>query len=178
MVSGAAITQAGPCSHPAAHRRQRDDDEPAEQLLDLSRRPTSGPAPADRTLRSPRSRRRCGSRVSRPVEPARLEALRDAEVGGRRSAGRRDAGVLRRRQPRPRGVPEPEVFDIDRELHQHIAFGLGIHYCLGSPSPGWRRRSPSTSSSTATPPSRPQRRRANARNLRRWSLVTEGCRCG
>lgn len=32
-----------------------------------------------------------------------------------------------------REFPEPDTFRLDRRLGQHIAFGYGIHYCLGAP---------------------------------------------
>lgn len=28
--------------------------------------------------------------------------------------------------------PDGDVFDIHRESRQHLSFGVGIHYCLGS----------------------------------------------
>jgi cytochrome P450 len=33
----------------------------------------------------------------------------------------------------PEQFPNPAVFDIRREPNEHLAFGDGIHYCLGAP---------------------------------------------
>lgn len=33
----------------------------------------------------------------------------------------------------PDEFPNPEEFRLDRQLSQHVAFGFGIHYCLGAP---------------------------------------------
>jgi cytochrome P450 len=33
----------------------------------------------------------------------------------------------------PEQFPDPEVFDVSRRPNRHLAFGQGIHYCLGAP---------------------------------------------
>ncbi len=33
----------------------------------------------------------------------------------------------------PTIFPDPDVFRLDRDLRQHVAFGTGVHYCLGAP---------------------------------------------
>ena len=67
-----------------------------------------------------------------PVTMARIVA-KETEVGGQK-LGHRDWVLL----PFPAANRDPEVFDradefvIDRERNRHVAFGLGIHRCLGS----------------------------------------------
>ena len=33
----------------------------------------------------------------------------------------------------PSAFPQPDEFRLDRDLRNHVAFGMGIHYCLGAP---------------------------------------------
>jgi cytochrome P450 len=67
-----------------------------------------------------------------PVTMARLVA-EEVEVGGQK-LGKRDWVLL----PFPAANRDPEAFEdadrfvIDRKRNRHVAFGLGIHRCLGS----------------------------------------------
>jgi cytochrome P450 PksS len=33
----------------------------------------------------------------------------------------------------PRQFPEPDLLDLARAPNRHLAFGFGIHFCLGAP---------------------------------------------
>ncbi|MCU1351880.1 MAG: Cytochrome [Acidimicrobiales bacterium] len=68
-----------------------------------------------------------------PVTMARIVSGDDVEIGGE-TLGHRDWVLL----PFPAANRDPEAFEradefvIDRERNRHVAFGLGIHRCLGS----------------------------------------------
>jgi cytochrome P450 len=85
--------------------------------------------PADRTV--------CATeeclRYDAPVKSLGRTAVEDVELHGKRirqndrilwfiSAANRD----------PRAFPEPDRFDIARDPNPHVAFGSGIHHCLGA----------------------------------------------
>ncbi len=73
-------------------------------------------------------------RMTSPVKHMRRTALKETEINGQRiakdekvvmwyGAGNRDPDVF----------PNPDVFDMHREnVSKHIAFGHGVHKCLGS----------------------------------------------
>lgn len=46
-------------------------------------------------------------------------------------AGDRVIGVIAAANRDPRAFPHPDDFDITRSPNNHLAFGAGIHYCLG-----------------------------------------------
>ncbi|MEE9278315.1 MAG: cytochrome P450, partial [Dehalococcoidia bacterium] len=33
----------------------------------------------------------------------------------------------------PEAYPDPDTFRLDRDLRNHVGFGMGVHYCLGAP---------------------------------------------
>ena len=45
--------------------------------------------------------------------------------------GRRRVRAQPRRQSRPRRFTDPDAFDVHRDATRHVAFGFGIHQCLG-----------------------------------------------
>ncbi len=61
--------------------------------------------------------------TNRPVEISGVSIPKDEVVGIFFGAANRD----------PAEFPNPDEFRLDRDLRNHVAFGMGIHYCLGAP---------------------------------------------
>lgn len=58
---------------------------------------------------------------------------RDVELHGRRMEnGRKVAIILASANRDERRWPEPDVFDVGRDTAEHLAFGFGIHHCIGA----------------------------------------------
>ncbi len=73
-------------------------------------------------------------RYESPVQRLPRRATREVEVSGVRIP--QGAGVLifyGAANRDPRAFPQPDEFRLDRDLRNHVAFGMGIHYCLGAP---------------------------------------------
>jgi cytochrome P450 len=61
-------------------------------------------------------------------------ALRDTEVGGQPIRAGEGAVAMLSLANRDAGAfDKPEEFDPYREAHQHVAFGFGVHQCIGQP---------------------------------------------
>lgn len=69
-----------------------------------------------------------------PVEIGLTRWVReDTEFGGvQLKRGQQVMAVLASANHDPERFPNPEVFDISRESNRHVAFGTGIHACLGA----------------------------------------------
>jgi cytochrome P450 len=73
-------------------------------------------------------------RFSGPVHTTRRIALADVEVGGVTiSKGDVVITVLAAANRDPRAYPDPDTLDVARNPADHLAFGDGIHFCLGAP---------------------------------------------
>ena len=73
-------------------------------------------------------------RHSSPVQATARRATRDVEVGGKTISMGQQAIVWLASANRDEAVfPDPDAFDVGRTPNRHLAFGQGIHFCLGAP---------------------------------------------
>ena len=73
-------------------------------------------------------------RYDSPVQTLMRFATRDAEVGGTRiDLGTMVTVMFGAANRDPAQFPQPDRFDIARSPNDHVAFGDGIHFCLGAP---------------------------------------------
>ena len=73
-------------------------------------------------------------RYDSPVQLTSRTSMRDTVIGGLEVAADTQAIVLIGAANRdPAVCDEPEAFEPGREPGRHLAFGQGIHFCLGSP---------------------------------------------
>jgi len=74
-----------------------------------------------------------GLRFDAPVQMLFRETTRDLELAG--TAIPKGAAVMPIFGSANRDAaqfPEPDRFDLDRDTRGHLAFGFGIHFCLGA----------------------------------------------
>jgi cytochrome P450 len=87
---------------------------------------------ADRTLVAPAVEETL--RYDSPVQLLWRTAARDIDLHG--TTIREDERVMvvyAAANRDPDAFPDPDTFRLDRQLNRHLAFGHGIHYCLGAP---------------------------------------------
>ena len=73
-------------------------------------------------------------RFDSPVQLDSRVASEPIEMRGRRIApGQRVICILGAANRDPRVFPDPDRLDICRSAANHLAFGRGVHYCLGAP---------------------------------------------
>ncbi|HUA32413.1 MAG TPA: cytochrome P450 [Candidatus Binataceae bacterium] len=73
-------------------------------------------------------------RFDPPVQSTVRRALVEAEIGGTVIAPQtRCFAILAAANHDPAQFPDPDRFDITREPRDHVAFGAGIHFCIGAP---------------------------------------------
>ena len=73
-------------------------------------------------------------RYESPVQRLFRVTTREVEVSGVRiPEGAMVAVYFGAANRDPLAFPQPDEFRLDRDLPKHVAFGMGIHYCLGAP---------------------------------------------
>jgi cytochrome P450 len=72
-------------------------------------------------------------RYDGPVQLTNRVLTEDTELRGKRLGEGQMAYLIRGAANRdPERFPDPDRFDIRRETRGHVAFGAGIHYCIGA----------------------------------------------
>jgi pimeloyl-[acyl-carrier protein] synthase len=73
-------------------------------------------------------------RFDSPVQSTGRFTQSDVQIGGTQIAGGAVMFVINAAANRdPAGFPNPDKFDIARTPNDHLAFGDGIHFCIGAP---------------------------------------------
>jgi cytochrome P450 len=94
-----------------------------DQMELLRRSPELGPRAIEEMLR-----------YDGPVQATSRRATADVEIGGTAiPAGAECFILLAAANHDPAQFPDPDRFDITREVRDHVAFGEGVHYCIGAP---------------------------------------------
>ncbi|MEE9276877.1 MAG: cytochrome P450 [Dehalococcoidia bacterium] len=73
-------------------------------------------------------------RYHSPVQVLFRRTTRDVKVSDLTiPAGSRVALFYGAANRDPEAYPDPDTFRLDRDLRNHVGFGMGVHYCLGAP---------------------------------------------
>lgn len=73
-------------------------------------------------------------RYESPIQRLMRQTTREVEVSGVQIPEGASVSIFYGAANRdPSTFPNPDEFRLDRDLRNHVAFGAGIHYCLGAP---------------------------------------------
>ncbi len=73
-------------------------------------------------------------RFDSPLQRQTRIAREDFELGGKAiRKGQAVLAMLGAANRDPEQFPEPDRLDLSRRLNRHVAFGMGIHFCIGAP---------------------------------------------
>ena len=73
-------------------------------------------------------------RFDSPIQHQTRVAAEDMEIGGQRiTKGQRVVPLLGAANRDPDQFPDPNSLDLSRSPNKHLAFGYGIHFCVGAP---------------------------------------------
>jgi cytochrome P450 len=94
-----------------------------DQMELLRRSPELGPRAIEEMLR-----------YDGPVQATSRRATADVEIGGTAiPVGAECFVLLAAANHDPAQFPDPDSFNITREVRDHVAFGEGVHFCIGAP---------------------------------------------
>jgi cytochrome P450 len=73
-------------------------------------------------------------RYESPVQLTGRIPMEDVEIGGTTfRKGQEVVGLIGAANRDPAQFPDPDRLDVGRPDNRHLAFGAGIHFCLGAP---------------------------------------------
>ena len=112
-----------------------------ETTVNLDRQWAPRPPPARRSAQAPSREPALAAsaveellRYDGPVQRTARFTTVDVEIGGRAiDKGAMVVTVIGAANRDPAQFPEPDRLDLGRVDNRHIAFGFGIHFCLGAP---------------------------------------------
>ena len=115
-------------------------------------------------------------RYESPVQLLLRQTTRDVEIDGTLIPAQSRVGIYFGAANRdPEEFPNPDEFQIDRDFDQHLAFGYGIHFCLGSQLARTEARITLTGCWTGSRPLRRARGRPNGSAGHRLCLAGTSC---
>lgn len=71
-------------------------------------------------------------RMATPIRAFTRYAIEDSEIAGHKiPKGKRVLVIYASANRDPEKFPDPDRFDVSRDVHDHVGFGQGVHMCMG-----------------------------------------------